>query len=150
MRNVRIDVQDQNGGAAVSMTGEVANEEIRQAVMKELEARVQGMKSEDFNLEVAGPIPMLWSFHPALDNSTTVIYSPDLSLTVTQHGAIYETATGRRLNRIAKESSTALECLAISPDGKLLATGHSSGQIAVWDLPLARTPRIIQPPQENA
>ena len=40
-RNIRVEVEEQAGGKRVGLTGEVPNEEIRQAVMKEVEARVE-------------------------------------------------------------------------------------------------------------
>src|SRR4051812_32085112 len=49
-RNIRVGVDKEGNSIKVSLIGEVPNEEIRQAVMKELEARVPQMTSEDFTL----------------------------------------------------------------------------------------------------
>src|SRR5581483_550286 len=77
VRNVRVGIDTTTSGISVSLTGEVPNEEIRQAVMNEVAARVEGLKNQDFNLDVAGPIPMLWNFDiPRLD-TTSAIFSPD-------------------------------------------------------------------------
>jgi len=145
VRNVRVGIDTTTSGISVSLTGEVPNEEIRQAVMNEVAARVEGLKNQDFNLDVAGPIPMLWNFDiPRLD-TTSAIFSPDLSLTVTRYGSIFETATGRRINRIASGDETLIESIAMSPDQKLLATGTKYGKIDLWRLPQGEFIKQIKP-----
>jgi WD40 repeat protein len=142
-RTIRVEVEDQ-GGKRVSLSGEVPSEEIRQAVMKELEARVQDMKTEDFTLTVAGPIRMVFGFDARTAVNDLAAFSPDLSLVITGDGNLYETATGRRLNRLDLEGRNICS-IAFSPDGKLLALGFHGTGIRLFDMPLGATSRTLVP-----
>ncbi len=147
-RTIRVEVDKHGGGTRVSLTGEVPNQEIRQAVMNEVEARVEGMKFQDFNLAIAGPVRMLFGFDARIDPDDHALFMPDLSLIITQKGAIYENATGRRLNRMAipENNQDELKCSAISPDGKTLAGAYRGGGIRLWEMPYGRNPKTLDPP----
>lgn len=141
-RNIRVEVTDQGAGKRVSLSGEVPNEEIRQAVMKELEARVPEMKSEDFTLDLAGPLRRVTWFDAYL-RDPPIVFTPDLSEVVTREGYIYETATGRRINRIVLPKGYAPQAMAVSPDGKILAMGFQLDGLFLYELPLVRNPKPL-------
>lgn len=145
-RTLRFEIEDQ-GGIRLGVQGEVPSDEVRVAVMNELSARVEGVRYEDFNIQVGGPIPLLWGFDaPVGDETRPAVFSPDLRVMVTKDGHVFEVATGRRINRMAIMELREIESLAFSPDGKLLATGHQDGQIILWDMPLGATHRVLSPP----
>ena len=144
-RNVRIEVED-SGGVRVKAYGEVPSDEIRVAVMNELSTRVQGLRFEDFDIQVGGPIGMLGSFDVSVGTDERfAVFSPDLSLTAAAMGEVYETATGRRLNRLGLGDRPDIASMAFAPDGKLLATGHTNAKIVLWDMPLGATSRTLAP-----
>lgn len=150
VRTLRVEVDDRSGGTRVRLDGEVPTEEFRQAMMKEVEVRVQGLRISDFDLTVAGPIPMLARFDAPVHNQNSVAFSPDLSLAVTLRGEIYETATGRRINRLAINRLEEMYSAAFSPDGKVLASGHARGAILLWDMPSGTTHKVLSPPDPQA
>jgi WD40 repeat protein len=143
-RNIVVEVEDFGGGKKVTLSGEVVNDEIRQAIMKELEARVPEMKSEDFRLELAGPVRQVFRFPARVGQFEAMAFSHDLSVAVTHEGDVYEMATGRMVNRMGLPDPQ-LFSMAISPDGKTLATGHQNGGIVLWEMPLARNPKTLAP-----
>jgi WD40 repeat protein len=143
-RNLNVGVEEQAGGKRVSVFGEVPNEEIRQALIKELEVRLTDMKSEDFTIETAGPIPQVFSFPADYRSDQLVAFSPDLSTTVMENGVVYETATGRRINHMALEQPRVLS-MAFSPDGKTLAVGYDHGGLYLYGMPLGRPSKILSP-----
>jgi hypothetical protein len=143
-RNLFINVEDQNGGKRVSLSGEVPNEEIRQALIKELETRITDMKSEDFTLQTAGPIPQVFAFPAGFRADDLVAFSPDLSLTVAENGSLYETATGRFLNRIALPGQR-IFAFAFSPDGKTLAVGTQNAGLFLFDMPAGKLAKTLSP-----
>jgi hypothetical protein len=147
-RNIKIEVDD-SAGVRVRLTGEVPTEQIRQAIMKEVEVRVEGLRIQDFNLEIAGPIRMLSTFDAALDTGNWVVFSPDLRLAASAQGAIYETATGRKLNQLALGGVFQIQSAAFSPDSKTLATGHTRGAIVLWDMPAATNHKVLVPPLKD-
>ncbi len=142
-RNVVVGVEDA-GGVRVQLRGEVPNAAIRDAMMKEVAVRVTGLQIQDFNLDVAGPIRMVWSFD-VNGESGWVVFSPDLSLAVTEEGDLYEMATGRRINRLALDGLPKMETAVFSPDGKTLATGHQRGGILRWKMPLGDRYDVLRP-----
>lgn len=146
-RNIRVEVEDEANGKRVALSGEVPDEETRQAVMREVETRVEGLTVQDFALDVSGPVPLLFGFDAHVDPGEPTLFPPDLSLTVTWAGDVYETATGRRINRIALPDA-ALKCMAFSADGRTLATGFRDGSIVLWEMPYGRNPTQIQPPAD--
>jgi WD40 repeat protein len=149
-RNVHVEVEDRGGGKRVGLTGEVPNEEIRQAVMKEVETRVEGVTLQDFTLDLPGPVPMLFGFNANVRPGQSAVFSPDLSLAVSQKGDVYETATGRRINRMALPENRQVLSIVFAPDGKTLATGFRDAGILLWQMPLGRNPKTLQPFAEPA
>lgn len=135
-RNVRVTVEDQGGGKRVIMVGEVPSEEFRQAIMNEVSTRVENIRAEEFNLEVAGPIRLLFGFDARVSNTNFAAFTPDLRVTALLNGNLYETATGRRINRIPVGDGA--ESMSISDDGKSLAIGFRDGRITLWELPAGR------------
>ena len=97
-RSIKFEIESDSG--RVRMTGEVPTDELRQAIMKEVSVRVDGLKIEDFNLDISGPIALLTSFEARVGQLDLLVFSPDLSITVTKAGEVYETTTGRRINRL--------------------------------------------------
>jgi WD40 repeat protein/osmotically-inducible protein OsmY len=147
LRTLRVDVADQGDGKRVTLSGEVPTEEVRQAVMKELDARIENMKSENFTLTVAGPLPLLLQFDARPAPGNLAAFSPDLSLTVTGDGELFETATGRRINHLDLDDNEPTS-VAFSPDGKLLAFGMRWGEILLYTLPRG-TMRVLSPRVQN-
>lgn len=143
-RNIRVEVENGPQGLRVGLTGEVPNDEIRVAVIREVEARVPDIKFEDFNLDLAGPVPMLFGF-PIASNQEKVYFAPDISFAVSQRGTVYETATGRILNRLNLGESAAPRCMELAPDGRTLAVGLRGGEIDLYDMPIGRNRRVLQP-----
>ncbi|HVS71839.1 MAG TPA: hypothetical protein VHQ47_11345 [Phycisphaerae bacterium] len=149
-RGLRISVEDDpsGGGKKVSINGEVPNDEIRQALLHELDARITNMKTEDFTLAVSGPIRMLFSFDASTGRDDFAAFSPDLSLALTARGDLYESATGRRLNRLLLVSDST-DSMAFSPDGKSFAIGYRGGAIQLFDTPLGEHPRLLTPTRQD-
>jgi WD40 repeat protein len=144
-RNVEVEVSGDAGAAQVRLRGEVPNEALRDAVMREVAARVTGMAIQDFALEVSGPVRLVWSFPVDAQPDTKVVFSSDLSIAVTDRGAVHEVATGRRLNRLVFDDDREARAIAISPDGRTLATGHEGAQIVLWSLPEGVRAKVVKP-----
>lgn len=151
-RNLRIAVGDQGGGKRVEISGEVPSDEIKQGLVKELEARLTDMKSEDFSFTLPGPLRQVFTFDAFLQGggSSHPLFSRDLSLFITPEGYIYEVATGRLINRmILPSQANDIRSMAISPDNKTLAMGFDYAQIFLFDLPLGRNMRVLSPKVEG-
>ena len=73
-----------------------------------------------------------------LDGSPTrVRFSPDGRLLLTAEREVIllrEVATGRERRRLRGHPSAWVNALAVSEDGRLLASGGDDAQVLVWDL----------------
>jgi dipeptidyl aminopeptidase/acylaminoacyl peptidase len=145
-RVLRVGIEDRNG-IRLHVDGEVPNEAFRQAIMKELDVRVDGVRVQDINLNLAGPIRMLMTLDARCEGVAAI--SPDVSLAVTQAGELYETATGRRINRLAVGVYPDITSMAFSPDSKILATGHYSSAVLLWDMPSGTLRKVLTNDNSN-
>jgi WD40 repeat protein len=82
---------------------------------------------------------------------TSVLFSPDGRTLVTadrEEILLREVSTGRERGRLRGHPSAWVNALAMSQDGRLLASGGDDAQVLVWDL-TARLPVRSSPSQEN-
>lgn len=143
-RRIHVAVENKPEGLRVGLSGDVPDEKFRVAIMNEVEARVEGIRFQDFNLEVAGPVPMLYGFEAKVRDGEFTWFAPDLTFAVTTRGGVYEMATGRRLNRINLGEDSRRRYMEMSPDGRTLAVSYRGGEIALYDLPMGQNRRVLQ------
>jgi WD40 repeat protein len=148
-RNIRVVVENKPEGLRVSLTGEVPDNQTRIAVMNEVESRVDNIKFQDFNLTIGGPVSMLFGFEASVQQDMSTHFAADLSFAVTNMGAVYELATGRRINRIDLQNDR-VNATDLSPDGKKLAVAYQSGELTLYDMPTGRNRHILQRAPEAA
>jgi eukaryotic-like serine/threonine-protein kinase len=53
------------------------------------------------------------------------------------------------LNPLPSDRPVAMSCLTISPDGRMLATGHSHGKVEIWGLGTGRQRATMNPEKSN-
>jgi WD40 repeat protein len=77
--------------------------------------------------------------------SSKVAFSADGRLLANSWGAtvyLWEVATGRQVGELRKRSQDAA-AVAVSPNGKYLATGSTTGQVLLWDLSAGKEPLAL-------
>ncbi len=145
MRAVRVSVEDDGTDARVTLRGEVPSENLKQAVINEVAARVERLRFQDFDLQVSGIIPLRRVVELEISPDKETIFTRDLRFAAGFEPSpwggrrplgVWELAPGRRLNRLSAMALPPVETLAFSPDGKFLATGHMFDAITLWTLPL--------------
>lgn len=80
----------------------------------------------------------LFAFNDHTERILGVTFTPDSKQAVTgcwdNYARIYDTRTGKRIRSIGKVHNKQVASVAVSPDGKLLATGGDEGNVVLLDL----------------
>jgi hypothetical protein len=156
VRAIRVEVEDDGSDVRVRLRGEVPSESIRDGVIREVAARVERLRFQDFDLIVSGPVPLLGVVPMQIDEAGPA-FTRDLRYaavpapgirSVRSTVEIWDLAAGVRINRLDTTGLEELKAVAFSRDGRTLATGHAHAQIVLWDMPLCRERRELVKPQE--
>jgi WD40 repeat protein len=148
VRAVRVDVESDEGGVRVKLRGEVPSDQAKEALIREVAERVEGLRFQDFDLSVAGPASLI-GIVEADFSEDGAIFTPDLHYAATfDEGAnhcpvIYDLWAGVQINRLGVDKMPHIKTIALSPNGKTLASGHQNLQIAFWDMPVCHTFNIF-------
>lgn len=151
VRAVRVDAAEEAGGLRVKLRGEVPSEEIKEAVMKEVTSRVEGLRVQDYQLVVSGIVPLIGVVEAEVGPEGTW-FSDDLRFGIAfeREGlsdpspSLWDLWSRARINRLTPVGHERMvHVLAFSPDGKRLATGHAHGQVVLWSLPRGRMESIF-------
>jgi hypothetical protein len=159
-RAVRVEVDTDNGEVRVQLRGEVPSAAIREAVMREVSDRVEGVQSEDYDLVVSGPAPLIGLLETEIESDFGARFSQDLRYglatevkTYAAHSRIpvlWDLWTGRPINELdlADLENDLHAVAAFSPDGKQLAMGLAHSEIVLWNLPQAHEYDILAKPRD--
>lgn len=151
VRSMRIEVADDGQDVRVRLRGEVPTEALRDAIQQEVASRVERMRFQDFDLGVSGPVPLVKTIAVRNEDQLAPVISADLRYAALYSRSaveIWDLAAERPVNRLDTFKLEMLKTLAISPDGRLLATGHAHAQIVLWDMPQGVNPRELVKPQD--
>jgi Tol biopolymer transport system component len=148
-RAVRVEVESDESGVRVRLRGEVPSDLAKEAIIREVAERVEGLRIQDFDLTVSGPVSMI-GIVEADFSEEGAIFTPDLHYAATfdesaSHcPAIYDLWAGVRINRLNIDKMPHIQSIAFSPDGKTLASGHQNSQMVFWNMPLGHDFKIFE------
>jgi len=150
-RAVRVRVAGEAGDVQVQLRGEVPSEQARDAITREVSARVEGVRVHDFDLTISGPAPLIGIVETPMDDTGGACFTNDLRIAAIfrpsdSRGApeLWDLWTGRRINKPSLEGFGHGSAVALAEDGTLMATGHAFGEVVSWRLPMGEKPEVIE------
>ena len=149
VRAVRIEVESDESGVRVKLRGEVPSDQAKEAVMREVAERVEGLRFQDFDLNVSGPVSMIGIVAADLSENGAIFtpylhYAATFDESANHCPSIYDLWAGVRINRLGIDKMPNIKTIALSPNGKTFATGHQNSQIVFWDMPLCQKQSVFQ------